>query len=157
MEPTIDDPRITAYGLFLEAQRAVAAAMARELPEGAAGVRQQDFDLIVRLARSAGQQLRMADLAAQSGLSPSGLTRAIDRLCRRGLVDRAGCPDDARGSYAVLTADGREWVTRVLKDRMRALDEHFFGVLSEREINQLGAITRKLRDHNNPTAAQVSS
>ncbi len=156
MDLSIDDPRITAYGLFLEAQRALGAALARETPQGPAGMRQQDFDLVIRLARSPGRRLRMADLAAQSGLSPSGLTRAIDRLVRDGIAERAGCPEDARGAYAVLTPSGEEWVMCCLERQLRSLDEHFFGVLSEREVNQLAAITRKLRDHHNPAAAQVS-
>ena len=157
MDTRIDDPRITAYGLFLEAQRALAAALARETPEATGGMRQQDFDLVIRLARSPERRLRMTDLAAQSGLSPSGLTRAIDRLARDGIVERAGCPEDARGSYAVLTAIGADWVMCSLEQQLRSLDEHFFGVLSEREVSQLSAITRKLRDHHNPAAAQVSS
>ena len=47
-----------------------------------------DFDVLIRLARSPGQQLRMTDLATQTALSTSGITRVVDRLEKRGLVRR---------------------------------------------------------------------
>ena len=34
----------------------------------------QDFEILIRLARTQGGRLRMSDLAAQTDLTPSGLT-----------------------------------------------------------------------------------
>ena len=47
----------------------------------------------------------MSELAAQTSLTPSGLTRSVDRLQEQGLVARRVCPEDRRGSFAVLTPD----------------------------------------------------
>jgi MarR family 2-MHQ and catechol resistance regulon transcriptional repressor len=156
VEPTLDDPRITIYGLFIEAQRALGSVLERDLAGGSFPTRHADFDLILRLARSPGRRLRMADLAAQCGLSPSGLTRAVDRLVRDGLVERLGCPEDARGAYAVLTDEGETRVVATIRQHLASLEEHFFGVLDDKEIAQLAAISRKLRDRHNPAAAQVT-
>ena len=156
MDPALDDPRITSYGLFIEAQRALGVVLERALACAPAGMRHADFDLILRLARSPERRLRMADLAAQCGLSPSGLTRAVDRLAAAGLVERLGCPEDARGAYAVLTDTGEDRVVTTMRHHLKSLDENFFGVLTEREVTQLAAISRKLRDHHNPAAAQVT-
>ena len=49
--------------------------------------------MLIRLARSPGSQLRMTDLAAQTSLSTSGVTRVVDRMERDGLVDPPGLPD----------------------------------------------------------------
>ena len=51
-------------------------------------------------------RMRMCDLASTALLSRSGLSRLADRLERDGLIARASCHDDARGSYAVLTEAG---------------------------------------------------
>ena len=40
----------------------------------------------------------MTDLATQTMLTTSGITRVIDRLERDGLVTRSACPTDRRGS-----------------------------------------------------------
>lgn len=158
VDPSLTDPRITAFGLFIEAQRALGVVLERDLAcASAGGMRHADFDLVLRLARSPQRRLRMADLAAQCGLSPSGLTRAVDRLSRDGLLERVGCPEDARGAYAVLTDEGEKRVVTALRHHLDSLEEHFFGVLTEREITQLAAISRKLRDRHNPAAAQVTA
>jgi hypothetical protein len=46
------------------------------------------YDVLLRLARAPDQALRMTDLAERVMLSPSGLTRLVDRLVARGLVQR---------------------------------------------------------------------
>ena len=66
----------------------------------------QWFEVLLRLARTPGGRLRMSDLAAQTTLTASGLTRVVDRLEDAGLVKREACPTDRRSTYAVLTAEG---------------------------------------------------
>ncbi len=65
-----------------------------------------DFDVLVRLARSPDCRLRMSDLAVQTDLSTSGITRIVDRLEHRGLIRRDSEPGDRRGCAAVLTDQG---------------------------------------------------
>ena len=60
----------------------------------------------MRLARSPGRRLRMTDLAGQTSLSTSGVTRVVDRMDRDGLVRREACASDRRSSYAVITDAG---------------------------------------------------
>ena len=48
----------------------------------------------------------MSDLAAQTQLTTSGITRVVDRLERDGLVERRACPTDRRGSFAAITEAG---------------------------------------------------
>ena len=49
-----------------------------------------DYHVLVLLSESEqlGHALRMSELAARAALIPSGLTRVIERLTRRGLVER---------------------------------------------------------------------
>ncbi len=66
------------------------------------------YDVLVQLSESPGRSLRMTELAERVLLSRSGLTRLVDRLVRDGLVERKACPQDARGTLAVLTDTGLE-------------------------------------------------
>ena len=98
----------------------------------------------------------MSDLAAQTALTPSGLTRAVDRLVEAGLVFRHACPEDRRGAFAALSKDGSDRMEMALCCHRRQLNELLEGVLSDQEMSQLTALLQRLRDHVNPGAARVS-
>jgi DNA-binding MarR family transcriptional regulator len=149
-----DDERLTAVGLFVETHRALSAAIARSL--AGSGLSDNWFELLLRLARSPGGRLRMSDLAAQTGLSPSGLTRAIDRLDDLGLVARQLCSSDRRGAFAVLTPAGRERLENALPGHLSEVQASFVDVLTADEMAALLGVLRKLRDSLNPCAAVVS-
>ena len=51
--------------------------------------------------------VRLGELGQRLGIAPSTLSRNIDRLVGRGLVERGPDPDDRRAQRAELTMDGR--------------------------------------------------
>jgi DNA-binding MarR family transcriptional regulator len=57
--------------------------------------------------RTAGRGDAAARLAGEVGLSPSGLTRLVDRLVARGLLTRVDDVWDGRVTHLVLTDQGR--------------------------------------------------
>lgn len=148
----LSDDRLTLVGLLIESTTALRAQLDRHL-ERDAGLPLQWFELLLRLARSPGRHLRMSDLAAQTSLTPSGLTRAIDRLEDAGLAERVPCPSDRRGSYAAITSRGLERITAALGPHLDHVDEHFTSALSADEQAQLTSLLRKVRNHVNPAAA----
>jgi MarR family transcriptional regulator, 2-MHQ and catechol-resistance regulon repressor len=151
MDPLTDD-RLTLVGLLVESTTALRAQLDRRLGRDV-DMPLQWFELLLRLARSPGRHLRMSDLAAQTSLTPSGLTRAVDRLEAAGLAERAPCPSDRRGSYAALTADGLERIRAAVGPHLDHVEEHLTSVLTAEEQAQLIALLRKVRDHVNPAAA----
>lgn len=115
--------------------------------ESGSSLSNQSFDVLIRLARSPENRLRMSELAAQTTLTPSGLTRSVDRLEVAGLVVREVCPEDRRGAFAVLTASGRLLMAKAVPDHLSHMDEVFGDVLTDEEERMLSALLRKLRDH----------
>src|SRR5664279_4305786 len=103
----IEEERLTTVGLLMESAAGLRRAIQRRT-EAENSLSNQSFDVLIRLARTPGSELRMSDLAAQTSLTPSGLTRSVDRLQEQGLVARRVCPEDRRGAFAVLTPAGRE-------------------------------------------------
>ena len=52
---------------------------------------------------------RLSDLAAQSGITPSAMTRVLEKLEARGLVERVrGAQADGRAAMVRITAAGRQ-------------------------------------------------
>ena len=100
--------------------------------------------------------MRMQDLADRLVLSRSGVTRLVDRLEAAGLIERASCPSDRRGTFAVLTEAGRHAFEEARPFVDRAVEEHFGRHLDATEAGQLEAILTKLLDahgHGRPRAA----
>ena len=96
------------------------------------------YEVLVHLSEADGGRMRMCDLADSILLSRSGLTRLVDRLERDGLLERVACDDDARGSFAQLTGEGRTRLTKARAthlDNVRAL---FLDHFSDEDIEVLG-------------------
>lgn len=151
----LDHPLLTTLGLFIEAHAGLALAMERRL-ETENGMSVQWFEVLIRLARTPGHRLRMSDLAAQTTLSASGLTRAVDRLEAAGLVERQACPSDRRSTYATLTDKGEARILAALPVHVTQLVEVFSSVFTPDELESYTALTRRLRDATNPCAAKAS-
>ena len=149
-------PGVTLVGIVFETaaglRRALAPRIESELSVGGLA-----FEVLLRLVRSPGARLRMTDLAAQTGLTPGGLTRAIDRLAAAGFVCREACSSDRRGAYATLTPPGRARIAEVLLHHERDIETLTAGVFDESESETLVALLRRLRDRVHPQAARVTT
>lgn len=143
-----DDPRITAFGMLLEAHAAVITQVNRDL-EASAGIPVSWFEVLLRLARSPEHALRMAELARQVGLSTSGLTRLVDRIEEAGYVRREACPSDRRGANAVLTSEGEALLRTAVPHHLDSLEQRVAGPVGK-DLGTLEAILRTLRDSNGP-------
>jgi DNA-binding MarR family transcriptional regulator len=147
--------RITLVGLVFETASGLRRVVRPPL-ERQCELAGQEFEILVRLTRTPGRRLRMSDLASQTDLTPSGLTRAIDRLSSAGLVDREVCPEDRRGAFAALTAAGEARMNKALDLHRAQLAELLDGVLEPDEELAVTAALRKLRDRVNPGASVVT-
>jgi len=148
-EPTAsetDDERLTTIGLLFESAAGLRRLFHRQL-ESTGTATSQAFDILIRLARSEGCELRMSELAVQASLTPSGLTRAVDRLQEQGLVDRRTCPEDRRGSFAVLTPAGQALMAQTIPDHIAAVDRILDELFTPEEEARLADSLRRLRDY----------
>jgi MarR family transcriptional regulator, 2-MHQ and catechol-resistance regulon repressor len=146
----LTDPRITAIGLIIEAVGGLNAKLASQYAEH--GLAPAEFEVLVRIARTRGQALRMSDLAAQTLLTTSGITRVVDRLERDGLVDRRPCPTDRRGALAAITPAGLKRLDAVLPGHLALVDKWFTSLLSPQELEALLDSLRIVRDAVRPEA-----
>jgi DNA-binding MarR family transcriptional regulator len=141
----IADERLTALGLFFEAHAGLTRELERRLDRDC-GLSVQWFEVLLRLARTPEGRLRMSDLAGQTTLTPSGLTRAVDRLEAAGLVRREACPTDRRSSYACITDEGRARIEAAVPVHLGHIDDVVGAVLDTGELDALASTCRKLRD-----------
>jgi DNA-binding MarR family transcriptional regulator len=145
-----DDPRITAMGLFAEASAGLTARFAAQFDEH--GLSPVEFEVLMRLTRSPGHELRMTDLAAQTSLSTSGITRVVDRMERDGLLRRRACPSDRRSSYAGVTEAGLARLGETLPGHLQLIEQWFTGQLDAETLEVFLGALRAIRDAVNPCA-----
>jgi len=152
-----DDPRLTTMGLFIEVHQGLIARLG---PVHAAhGLSGSDFDTLIRLARTPGRQLRMTDLAAQTSMSTSGITRIVDRLERAGLVCRTRCAQDRRSCFAALTDAGVERLAADVPDTVYAIERWLTGLLTGEQLVALTDALHTVRAavHSDATAGADGS
>ncbi|MEV0547000.1 MarR family transcriptional regulator [Nocardia salmonicida] len=149
-----DDPRFTISGLLFEAHSGLIAKL--EPTWKAHGLSGLDLNALLRLSRSPNSRLRMSDLATQTELSTSGVTRVVDRLATAGLIERQLDPTDRRSAYAALTDAGVRRLEQVLPGYLAALEQWLTGLLTPEQLDGLITGLRVIRDATNPAATAVS-
>jgi DNA-binding MarR family transcriptional regulator len=79
------------------------------------GITDADYGILAPLRRAGAPfQLTPTELARQKMMTSGGMTAAIDRLERRGLVTRTPNPADRRGSLVGLTEEGRSVIDEAM-------------------------------------------
>jgi DNA-binding MarR family transcriptional regulator len=112
-----------------------------------------DFEILLWLANRPCEGMRMAALADTVLLSPSGLSRAVERLETRGLVQRMPCPEDRRGAYAALTESGRDLARTAGATHAAGIRRRFLDRLTSEETRLLTAIWDRLLEDSQQTCA----
>src|ERR671916_805199 len=124
------------------------AALARELDADLRtthGLPLTDFEILLWLANRPGEGMRMAALADTVLLSPSGLSRAVERLETRGLVQRIPCTEDRRGAYAALTESGIDLVRTAGATHAAGIRRRFLDQLTLAETQSLMVVWDRLQ------------
>jgi DNA-binding MarR family transcriptional regulator len=139
----LDGDELAAWRGMLRVHAALTGALDAELTERH-GLSLSSYEVLLFLADAPGERLRMSELADSALLSRSGLTRLVDRLARQGLLRRERCKDDARGSFAVLTAEGRSLFDEARHTHLAGVRRHFLSHFTREELRLLGGLWEKV-------------
>jgi DNA-binding MarR family transcriptional regulator len=99
------------------------------------GLSVNEFDALVNIP---GEGLRHRDLTERVILSQSALSRLLDRLEARGLIERHSTTDDARGVEIRLTRAGRRLQVQAVRTNASVVEREFTGMLTDTELTVLG-------------------
>jgi DNA-binding MarR family transcriptional regulator len=144
-ERRLDRVQFRAWRAFLYAYSRLVPTLDKELVR-AQGLSLNQFEVLSWLRRAGERGLRMSDLASRVVLSSSGVTRAVDQLERKGLVERCVFEGDKRGYLATLTAEGRDLLRKATAVHVRGLREHFLKHMSRTELEHLATALEAILD-----------
>jgi DNA-binding MarR family transcriptional regulator len=107
------------------------------------GLTMARYDVLVHL-EMAGGRLGLSELAAAIALTPSGLSKLLDRMDASGLVRRDPDPDDARAAFATITPRGRALARSARASHHELLRRTFASALNDRDIADLTRIMTRI-------------
>jgi DNA-binding MarR family transcriptional regulator len=139
----LDRSRLAAWRAFLLAHARIVEAIERDLADSGT-LPLSWYDVLVALYEAPERRLRMHELADAVLLSPSGVSRLVDRLEARGLLERQPCSEDRRCQFAVLTGSGLDALRGAWPTYAAGIAGHFGERLSDTEVGALREILDRL-------------
>ncbi len=98
------------------------------------------FEVLVQVAGAPGGSIGMSDLARRVLLTPSGLSRRVDRLERDGLLCRQASDEDGRAVRVAVTPRGTERMGEAARTHVAVVRQRLLSALSEDEMVRLAAL-----------------
>lgn len=134
--PELDDEQLATWRAFLNAHARVTRAIGREL--AAAGLPDLAwYDLLWTLYRQPGRSLRVKDLADEVVLSPTAMSRFVDRVEAAGCVRREPDPEDRRALQVTPTDEGVALLRRMWPVYARGIERHFAAHLDGSSLREM--------------------
>src|SRR3954470_11402578 len=124
----LDDDVLATWRAFLDAHARVTRAISRDLAE--AGLPDLSwYDLLWTLYRRPERRLRVNELAREVVLSPTAMSRFVDRVEAAGYVRREPDPADRRALQVVLTDQGVTLLRTMWPVYQAGIERYFLGHL----------------------------
>ncbi|MFV2021048.1 MarR family winged helix-turn-helix transcriptional regulator [Micromonospora sp. LOL_023] len=142
--------RLAAWRAYIESSQRLLTLLGDELRDRC-GLSLADYHVMLLLSEAPQRRLRMGELANRLVFSPSRLTYQVATMERRDLVRRESCPQDRRGSHAVLTDHGLASLRAAAPGHLAAVQHHFLDHLDDTDITQLEQVFTALDTRLSPT------
>jgi len=142
----LNDEEQRTWRAFISAIQLLTDQLDRELQRDA-GMPHAYYEILVRLSEAPNHALRMSDLAERSLSSRSRLSHAVAKLEELGWVQRQDCPEDRRGSYAILTDKGFAVLEKAAHGHVEGVRTHLFDQLSHQQVRELREISEAVVNH----------
>ncbi|MGD9989227.1 MarR family winged helix-turn-helix transcriptional regulator [Pseudonocardia sp.] len=139
-----DDSGVAAWAALLRTHAAVVPLLEREL-EQRQNMPLGWYDVLLELNAAPDRRLRMQELGERAVLSRTRVSRIVDELARAGLAAREQDSHDKRGSWAVITSEGRARLRAAAPGYLDGIARHFADHLTAAERAAITAgLTRVL-------------
>lgn len=143
---------VSAWEALFRAQVSVMRHLATEFPRT---MSLNEYDVLFNLSRSPGGRCRLRDLTQQVLLTQPSISRLVDRLAARGLVEKTPDETDRRGTFVTLTSAGYDLYRHVAIEHARSIQRRVGGTLEPEELTELARLADKLRHGGAGEATQI--
>ncbi|MFJ6170808.1 MarR family winged helix-turn-helix transcriptional regulator [Curtobacterium sp. NPDC092190] len=134
---------VAAWEALFRAQVTVMRALNTDFPGGEISF--NEYDVCFNLSTQPGRRCRMRDLTGHLLLTQPSVSRLVDRLASRGIVEKQPDPSDARGVIVALTAHGFDVYRSVAVQHAQTIADQVGAGLDDDELRTLTELCTKLR------------
>ncbi|MCL9666766.1 MarR family winged helix-turn-helix transcriptional regulator [Curtobacterium albidum] len=134
---------VAAWEALFRAQVTVMRALNADFPGGEISF--NEYDVCFNLSTQPGRRCRMRDLTGHLLLTQPSVSRLVDRLASRGIVEKQPDPSDARGVIVALTAHGFDVYRSVAVQHAQTIADQVGAGLDDDELRTLTELCTKLR------------
>lgn len=131
-------------------QLQLSARLGRQL--AGCGLSYQDYIVLASLSDKDCGSSRIVELACELGWEKSRASHHLTRMSERGLVRKEPCPTDQRGSFIVITDEGRKAIAAAAPGHVETVRREFIDLLSPDQLLTLDAVANLVLQHLASTA-----
>lgn len=134
---------VAAWEALFRAQVTVMRALNADFPGGEISF--NEYDVCFNLSTQPGRRCRMRDLTGHLLLTQPSVSRLVERLASRGIVEKQPDPSDARGVIVALTPHGFDVYRSVAVQHAQTIAEQVGAGLDDDELRTLTELCTKIR------------
>ncbi len=134
---------VAAWEALFRAQVAVMRSLNADFPGDEISF--NEYDVCFNLSTQPGRRCRMRDLTGHLLLTQPSVSRLVDRLQARAIVEKQPDPTDARGVIVALTPHGFDVYRQVAVQHAASIARQVGAGLSDPELRTLTELCTKLR------------
>lgn len=109
-----------------------------------------EYTVLAMLSEAEGRTLRTAHLAGRTSATLPRLSKVLNRLEARELVERSPCAEDRRATNVTLTETGWSKLTAAAPGHVQTVRSVIFDQLDPAQVNDLCEVSRRLLGHLDP-------
>ena len=134
----LNSSEMKAWRQYIIASRRLLDALDEDL--SAHDLSMADYEVLAQLSDAPDRTMRMSELAEVAMISRSRLSHRIKVMEKEGWVRREACPDDKRGSFAIMTPKGWKAIVAAAPDHVASVRGRFLDVLDREDQKALAEI-----------------
>lgn len=134
---------VGAWEALFRAQVTVMRDLSECFPSGEISF--NEYDVLYNLSGQPDRRARIRDLTRHLLLTQPSISRLVDRLAARGVVEKQPDPRDARGIVVAMTPEGYELYRRTAVSHATAIKHRVGDALEADELSTLTELCTKLR------------
>jgi DNA-binding MarR family transcriptional regulator len=143
MDKETEKQMVSSWASYLKVHARVINEIEKELAR-AGQIPLTWYDILLSVNGSPGNRKRMIEIAEEVVLTKSGLSRSVDKLTEAGLLVKEPCPDDKRGSFAVITDKGIQALKNAWPVYRKCINKYFGENLDKHEITTVHQAMNKI-------------
>lgn len=136
---------LKAFVVLMKASKSVQEQIKKDISNR--GMRPSDFEILEALYHKG--RLTVREVSEAVLINTGSITYVIDKLEKRGLIERRNCKDDRRVVYIHITDEGKKLMDEIFPEHQRVIETMLHDISDEEKtiiIDVLKRVGRKAQE-----------